>query len=179
MQKILLIGFRGSGKTTLGRSLALKLGLPFIDADEEIEKKEGLTIKEMVEKKGWSYFRKLERDFLRGLLERENLVCALGGGAILHEEEMERLKKESVIIWVDASIAEIKERLKEDKKGHSQRPALTNLAWEEEIEKIYKERTPLYQKWAHLRVDTTSKSPGVLIKEMVNYLKDFFLRKEI
>lgn len=175
MKKILLIGFRGTGKTTLGKGLALKLHLPFLDADEEIQKKEGLTIKEIVENRGWSYFRKLEREFLRGLLGKENLVCALGGGAILHEEEMANLKRESLILWIDANLREIKKRLEKDKKSASQRPALTNLSWEEEIEKIYKERLPLYQKWADFRVDTTSKSSEVLIKEVLNYLKDFNL----
>lgn len=63
MQRILLIGFRGAGKTTLGKALAEALNLAFIDVDEEIEKREGRTIKEMVEKEGWSYFRHLEKVF--------------------------------------------------------------------------------------------------------------------
>ena len=169
--KILLVGFRGAGKTTLGEELANKLGLPFLDADREIEKKEGRTIREMVEKEGWPYFRKLEKDFLRGLLSKDNLVCALGGGAVLHEEEMEALSRESFIIWVKASLDKIKERILKDKKTLTQRPSLTGLSFEEELEKVYKEREPLYKKWAHLEVDTTEDNLKLSVSRILNFLK--------
>ncbi|MFN4196604.1 MAG: shikimate kinase [Caldimicrobium sp.] len=173
MKKILLIGFRGTGKSSVGKQLAHALGVPFIDADEEIEKNMGKTIKELVREQGWEFFRKLEKEFLRKLLSRENLVCALGGGAVLHEEEMKELKKESLIIWLDADIEEIKRRLKKDKKTATQRPALTGMTWEEEIENLYKERKPLYKKWADFRIESSCKPPDVLANYIINLLKKF------
>ncbi|MDI6790163.1 MAG: shikimate kinase, partial [Thermodesulfobacteriota bacterium] len=83
LAKIVLIGYRGSGKSTVGRRLAERLSLPFIDTDTLIEEKAGITIKEMVEKKGWAYFRAVEKDVIRGLPGDKTMVVAAGGGAIL------------------------------------------------------------------------------------------------
>lgn len=170
IKRILLIGFRGAGKTTLGRALADSLNLTFIDADLEIEKREGRTIREMVEKEGWSSFRNREKAFLKELKERKDLVCALGGGAVLHEEEMRSLKEDSLIIWVMAGLEEIKERLTKDVKTLSQRPALTELSWDEELEALYREREPLYQKWAHLRIDSQNCDLSRLVSQIKIYL---------
>lgn len=174
MQKILLIGFRGAGKTTLGKALAEALKFAFIDLDEEIEKREGRTIREMVEKEGWSYFRNLEKAFLKELKEKKNIICALGGGAVLHEEELRALKQDSLIIWVYAELEEIKKRLTEDAKTFSQRPSLTDLAWDEELEILYKEREPLYQKWAHLKVDTQKYD----LSQLLSHIKSFLYKEE-
>jgi len=175
--KVLLIGFRGAGKTTLGEALAKELGLAFKDADLEIERKEGKTIREIVEKEGWSYFRDLEKAFLKELLKERELVCALGGGAVLHAEEMEALKKESLIIWVKAPLQVLYERILKDEKSHSQRPPLSCLDLKSEIEKVYQEREPLYKKYAHLEVDTSKFS----VEELLRFLKEevlkFFGRK--
>ncbi|MFN3567398.1 MAG: shikimate kinase [Caldimicrobium sp.] len=172
MKKILLIGFRGSGKSTVGKQLAFALGVPFIDADEEIEKNIGKTIKEIVAEKGWEFFRKLEREFLKSLLSKDNLVCALGGGAVLHKEEMKELKKESLIIWLDADIEVIKRRLKKDEKTATQRPALTKMTWEEELESLYKEREPFYKNWADFQIDSSFENPEVLANKIINLIKE-------
>lgn len=169
--KILLIGFRGTGKTTLGEELAKRLGLPFFDADREIEKEEGKTIREIVEKEGWAYFRKLEKTFMQKLRVMNDLVCALGGGAILHEEEMGALSRDGLIIWVKASLDKIKERIIKDEKTLTQRPSLTGLSFEEELKKVYEEREPLYKKWAHLEIDTTKDNLELAISKILNFLK--------
>ncbi len=171
MKKILLIGFRGSGKTTIAKALAEALNLPFIDADEEIEKREGKSIGEIVKALGWAYFRNLEREFVRSLQGKEDLVCALGGGAILHQKEIEDLKRESLILWINASLEEIKKRLKGDVKTSSQRPPLTDLSWEEELTKLYYEREPYYEKFSHLKVETEAKALEDLLKDIINLLK--------
>lgn len=153
--KILLIGFRGVGKTTIGKKLAERLGLEFLDLDEEIEKREGRTIAEIVQKMGWGHFRELEKIALRSLFGRSNLVCALGGGAVLHSEEMKHLKDESTIVWLKTDLKTIEERLKGDPKTNSSRPKLTDLNLTEEIAKIYGEREPLYRQFSHLIVETS------------------------
>ncbi len=169
IKRILLIGFRGAGKTTLGKKMAEFLGLDFIDSDGEIEKREGLSIREIVEKNGWDYFRALEKEFLRELKEREGVVCALGGGAVLHKEELKSLKEDSLIIWVYADLETIKERLLKDEKTLSQRPSLTSLSWEEELKELYEKRLPLYQEWADFVLDSSNNED--IIKFVNIYLK--------
>ena len=171
MNKIILIGFRGSGKSTVGRHLAQKLGWEFRDADEEIEREQGRTIREIVKEQGWDYFRQLERLYLRGLLGKERLVCALGGGAVLHREEMEALQRESLIIWLKVPMKVIMERLKRDPKTESQRPPLTNLSWEKEIERLYAEREPLYRAFAHVTLYYSEAPVEKLVEKLWHMIK--------
>ncbi|MCS7149416.1 MAG: shikimate kinase [Caldimicrobium sp.] len=171
MKKILLIGFRGTGKTTLGMKIAKALGWEFIDADEELEKSAGKSIREMVSERGWTYFRELEREHLKSLLGKSKVVCALGGGAILHKEEMGNLKKESLVIALKADLVDIKERLMSDPKTLSQRPSLTSLDWEREVETLYVERLPRYQEFAHVVFNTSEASSEELVLRVIDILK--------
>lgn len=153
MNKILLTGFRGSGKSTVGKALAEKLDWKFFDLDEEIERKEKKSISEIVRERGWDYFRAIERLFLEEISRLERVVCALGGGAVLHTEQMNSLKRNSVIIWLKPDLDTIKTRLLSDPKTVSQRPSLTNLDPISEIEKVYAEREPLYKAFADVIVE--------------------------
>lgn len=98
--KIVLTGYRATGKTSVGRILAERLFFSFLDTDREIEKQQGKSISEMVAEHGWNYFRAVERDFLSSLLSRENLVVAPGGGAILHREVWIKLMETSLVVWL-------------------------------------------------------------------------------
>ncbi len=99
-KRILLTGFRGSGKSTVGRILAKELGLRFVDADEVFQKREGRSISEFVKEFGWEAFRAKEREIMREMSDEEGVVIALGGGAVTHEEEMELLKREGLCVWL-------------------------------------------------------------------------------
>ncbi len=169
-KRIILIGFRGAGKTTVGQGLAQRLGWPFWDLDELIEKKEGCNIKEMVEQKGWDYFRKKEREYLEELGKLEGVVIALGGGAVIHQEAMDRLKEDSLIIYLKTPPEVLAKRIQGDKKSVSQRPSLTHLPLLEEVKKLLQERSPLYEKFAHLVVNSEKKDIIDLIEEITNYL---------
>lgn len=172
-ERIILIGFRCSGKTTLGKLLSKRLNWHFIDMDEEIQKREGKTIREIVEEKGWEYFRKLEKDYMRTLLNFKQAVLSLGGGAVLHHEELEKLKKRSFTVWLKASLSEILNRMKVDHKTTEQRPSLTNLSLEEELEKILKEREPLYHRFSDISIDTDNKNLEMIVEEIIREFKSF------
>lgn len=170
--KIILIGFRATGKTTVGRLLAKRLGVPFLDVDQYLEEKEGQTIAEMVAKKGWPYFRTLEKKALRELAALKEGVLALGGGAVMHEEEMALLRQNACVVWLKAPPALILKRLKRDEKTASQRPALTDMALAAEIENLLEKREPLYRRFADWEVETAGLTPEEIISRLKAKLRE-------
>lgn len=172
MNKVILIGFRCVGKTTIGKKLSEALNWNFLDLDEEIQKKTGKSIKELVEEKGWEYFRTLEKDEMKKLKKLKNVVIALGGGSVIHEKEMENLFKESFVVWLWANPDVILDRIKEDEKTASQRPSLKNLDLKSEIEEVLKERYPLYEKFSHLRIDTDKFSVKEAVKKILEKMQE-------
>ncbi len=97
---IVLIGYRGAGKSAVGEKLAARLGKEFVDADDLLEKREGRRIREIVESQGWQYFRALEKEILSEVAARDNLVIAPGGGAVLDMANVKALQKNGLIIWL-------------------------------------------------------------------------------
>ena len=169
--KVILIGFRGAGKTTVGKLLAERLNLPFLDLDDEVQRRVGLSIKEMVERYGWSYFREREREVLEGLIEEEGCVIALGGGSVLHEDLMEKLKNKAFIIYLKISPATAIKRISKDSKSEQTRPSLSNLSLVEEVERVLKERTPLYKKYADIIIEADRGDIDTLFKEILKHLE--------
>lgn len=152
--KIILIGYRATGKSTLGRALAQRLSYRFFDVDQEIESAQGQTIQRMVEQKGWPFFRKLERSCLESLIPAERMIIAPGGGAILHESVWSRLKERGLVIWLTAPVEILAARLAADTLSASQRPTLTGQDIVLEIKQVLQEREPLYRAGSHFAVDT-------------------------
>jgi len=155
-RKIILIGYRGTGKSTVGRAVAQKLGLPFLDMDQALEEEAGCTIGEMVAAAGWDVFREREHRLLAALAERPAMVLATGGGAVLHQELWPRLKAENLVVWLTADTATIGRRLGSDAKSTAQRPSLTGQDIRTEIAAVLAEREPLYRQSATLAIDTTT-----------------------
>lgn len=153
--KIILTGYRATGKTSVGRAVAERLGFDFLDTDNEIEKKQGQTIQEMVSRYGWDFFRRAEKDCLATLCRRSNLVVAPGGGAILHGEIWRALKEVSLVVWLRADVETICRRLGRDGCSASQRPALTDSTMLAEVETVLGQRTPLYERGSHYTVDAS------------------------
>ena len=156
--KIILTGYRATGKSTVGRLLAARLGFEFLDLDEEIVRRAGRSIREMVATYGWEYFRDLERQALRDLVERDRVVVATGGGAILHREAWQALKKTGLVVWLTADLATIGQRLRADQATAAQRPSLTGQDVLTEVAAVLAERQPLYQAGSHLTIDTATLS---------------------
>ncbi len=138
---IVLIGMPGSGKSTIGKALANKLGYKFIDTDSLIEKKEGMTIKEIFEKKGEPYFRKKEEEVSRKLVDSKKLVIATGGGMVINPRIMANLSYNSTLVYLYTN--------DEIDLYNGKRPLLKN---KEDYYRLLKERKPLYQKYSDISI---------------------------
>lgn len=173
-ERIFLIGYRCTGKSGTGRALAHILACPFVDTDEEITAMEGTTIAEMVERRGWSHFRQLERGILSALMKKAGpLVVACGGGAVLHEDLFSIISKDCRVVWLRADPDIILARILSDVKTAGQRPALTDEAsLADEVVKTLAERTPLYERYSHLAVDTGGLSPEAVAARIENWLRE-------
>ncbi len=170
--KILLIGYRATGKTAVGRELARMLGCPFRDLDQLIEKEAGKSIAEIVDQEGWDGFRKRERELFQEMADSpKKFVLACGGGAVLHEDVMEKFREKAMVVWLKAPLEVMLKRMKSDKNTPRTRPSLTKMDTRQEMEQIYKERKPLYEKFAHVIVDTKDKSPFQIAQEINEAMK--------
>lgn len=144
---LVLIGLMGVGKTTVGRRLAKKLDLPFVDADEEIEKAAGLTIAEIFDRFDEAYFRDGERRVIARLMEDRPQVIATGGGAFMNEETRHLIIRNATAIWLDADIDILVERV----SRRNTRPLLKNGDPKEILRRLAAERNPVYAE-AHVHV---------------------------
>lgn len=139
---IVLIGYRGTGKSTIGKVLAARLGWPLVSTDAEIVRRAGRSVPEIVAQHGWEYFRDLESTVCRELSAQDRLIIDTGGGAILRQENVAYLKKNGTLFWLTASIETIASRIGRD----TQRPSLTGTkSFVEEIEEVLTVRTPKYR----------------------------------
>lgn len=157
----------GTGKTTIGRLLASRLGCPFVDSDKKVEYENNMTIREIFELYGEEYFRQREKEVITKLSRYNNVVIATGGGVVLSNENMRRLKKNGILIALTASTETILERT----GRRTTRPLLTDLLEREQlVAKLLNERAQLYQK-ADFSVDTNLVSPQDVITEIMLFLR--------
>ena len=153
---LVLIGYRGTGKSVVGELLAARLGMPCIGMDAEIVKKAGMPIPEIVEKYDWPKFRDLESEQARELAGRDRIIIDTGGGVIERPENIEALKTKARIFWLKASVDTIVARI----EGGSERPALTaGKTFTEEVAEVLERRTSKYQSAAHHEIDTDALTP--------------------
>ena len=161
---IVLIGYRGTGKSTLGRLLAARLGRTLVSTDAEIVARAKRAIPEIVAQEGWDYFRDLESDICRELASRDQLVIDTGGGAILRPQNVEALKKSGRLFWLTASVETIATRI----GGDNQRPSLTGTkSFVDEVADVLRERTPKYQAAADHVVATDDRSTDQLVETLL------------
>ena len=164
---IVLMGYRGTGKSTVGRLLAARLGRELVSTDAEIVKRAQRTIPEIVAQEGWEYFRDLESAICRELASRDQLVIDTGGGAILHAQNVEALKKNSTVFWLTASVETIVKRI----GGDNQRPSLTGTkSFVDEIQDVLRERTPKYQAVADHSIATDDRSINQLVETILTLI---------
>ncbi|OQW33112.1 MAG: shikimate kinase [Nitrospira sp. SG-bin1] len=161
---VVLIGYRGTGKSTVGKILAARLGRVLVSTDAEIVKFVGQSIPEIVETNGWEYFRELETKVCQELSGRIGLVIDTGGGAILRPRNVEVLKETGKLFWLTASVNTIAKRIGQD----SQRPSLTgSKSFVDEIEDVLCERTPKYEAAADYVIETDEKSVTQVTDEIL------------
>jgi len=163
---IALIGYRGTGKTTVAQVLAERLNYRWVDADDEIETLAGTTIAEIFANSGEDAFRDLEVTVVADLCGRPNTVIAMGGGAVLREENQKYLANCQAVVWLTASVEAIQERISVDPTTGSRRPNLTNHGGRTEIEVLLAQREPIYRACATLVVDTEGRAPAEIAAEI-------------
>jgi len=174
---ITLIGYRGTGKTTVARPLAERLGWRAVDADIELERRAGRTIREIFATDGEPEFRRLERETLCELLTQQQLVIAAGGGAILDTQTRTDFRSAGPVVWLKASIDTIEQRLHGDSTTRERRPNLTSSGGRAEIEQMLTLREPLYRDCATIVVDTDQPLPGSCDAPTVTQIVDFILER--
>ena len=157
---IVLIGYRGSGKTTTGQKLADRLWQELVDTDKLIVKKAGKSIKEIFETEGEMRFRDLESEVLREVLKLQDVVISLGGGAVLREENRQAIKESGhKVIYLKCDPETLHQRIQADAATSMTRPNLTNLSGgQAEIEHVLGEREPIYRSLATAELDVTNLS---------------------
>jgi len=151
---VFLIGFMGSGKTTIGRLLAQELGWDFIDLDEMIERREGMSIESIFDTRGEPYFRRVEMDLLKEIVSKSRTVVALGGGTVTQDATWPLLRRNGVVVYLRCRVDELYRRLQDD---HN-RPLLRRLSPEQRLQKIEELlilREPFYRR-ADFVVDSTA-----------------------
>ncbi len=165
---IVLVGMRGSGKSTVAKILAKTLKRTYVELDDEIAKKAGARISDVVQRQGWNYFREREAEVVEETSRSENIVISTGGGVVLQEKNVQALKKNGVCIFLSAPLEELLPRIGET----STRPRLTGAkTMKEELERVWEERRPLYEKAADETVDTTGMKPHDIADAIMQILK--------
>ena len=148
---LVLIGYRGTGKSTVARLLATRLGLEVVSLDQEIVHRAGRSIPAIVAEHGWPYFRDLEAEIVKQFSARDNLIIDAGGGVILRPENVDNLRRGGKLFWLRASVSIIVARI----EAGTDRPPLTaGKSFTEEVEDVLRERTPLYAAAADHEIDT-------------------------
>jgi shikimate kinase len=153
---IVLIGYRGTGKSVVGAILARRLNMRYIGMDAAIVESAGMAIPQIVEKSGWPGFRDLESAQAKELAGLDNLVIDTGGGIIERQENIEALQKSAMIFWLKARVDTIVSRI----QGDTQRPPLTTgKSFTEEVAEVLGRRISRYESAAHHAIDTDDLTP--------------------
>lgn len=163
---LFLVGMMGAGKTTVGRTLARRLKLRFVDSDHEIEARCGVKIPVIFEIEGEAGFRSREAQALAELTLLEGIVLATGGGAVLREESRRLLAERGMVIYLRATPEHLFERVRQDRN----RPLLATGDPLARLRQLYRERDPLYREVADLVVDTGRQSVQVLTRGLLEQL---------
>lgn len=167
--RIFLVGFMGSGKTTIGRLLARRLGRPFIDLDERIVERTGRSISRLFAERGEAAFRQLETELIGEVIDEPEAVISLGGGAFVSEVNRRMIQASGVSIWLDCAFEIIVKRL----EGTNDRPLNTSP---EQLRRLLESRLSSYAQ-ADLRIDASRSQPAELVEEIIGRLRDRSTRR--
>jgi shikimate kinase len=158
LNNIILIGYRGSGKTTVGRMLAERLGWSFVDTDVLVESEAGMSIAAIFTAEGEAGFRARERDTIARVVENAQQVIAIGGGAVTDQDNVDRLRSAGTIIWLTATAEVLWARIEADQRSTTTRPDLTPVGGLEEVRTILARREAAYKMAADVCIDTRARN---------------------
>jgi len=162
---IVLIGYRGTGKSSVARLLAARTKWPLVSTDLEIIKKAGMPVPDIIRKRGWDYFRNVESEICKQVGKKDRTIIDTGGGAVLRKENVESLRQRGRIFWLTAEVATVMERI----KNNSDRPSLTGKkSYVEEVEEVLNERLPLYKAAADHMIATDDRT----VEEVANEIQE-------
>ena len=164
-KNLILIGMMASGKSTIGRLLAKKLNIKFFDTDFIIEKKTKMKIVEIFQKKGEPYFRNLEKKITLNLLNKNNCVISLGGGAFINETVRKVAQKNNATIWLNWNLKTLIDRIKKNNK----RPVASNLS-NNELKDLLINRSKIYSK-ANYKIDCENMQKTEITNKIIQLLK--------
>lgn len=156
-KNIVLIGMPSSGKSTIGKPLSKELNMQFIDTDSLIFEREKRALKDIVNEDGLERFLQIQESIILDI-DAENHVISTGGSVVYNEKAMEHLKRDGFIVFLDVKLDEINNRLKSGRR-FARNPSQT-------FEDLYKERLPLYRKYANITIDCSNKSVELIVKEI-------------
>lgn len=166
---IFLIGMMGAGKTSVGRLLSRRLGKTFFDSDHEIESRTGVKIPIIFELEGEAGFRQREAAMIDELTQRDEVVLATGGGAVLNPRNRETLRARGTVVYLRAVVTDLWNRTRHDKN----RPLLQTADPLARLTELYTLRDPLYEQTAHVIVDTGRQSLRALVQKLENRLAEY------
>jgi shikimate kinase len=172
--RVFLIGYRGTGKSTVARLLAERLRWDWIDADALLEARAGMTIRQIFAAEGETGFRERESLVLAELGGKERHVIATGGGVILRPANRQLIQAGGLVVWLTADPATIWDRLQSDATTANRRPTLT-VGGRAEIEQLLREREPYYRACAHIAADTVARPPAAVADEIHRRLAAFLV----
>ena len=167
--KIVLIGYRGTGKSVVGKLVAERLRIKCIAMDEKIVQKAGMSIPDIVENHGWTIFRDMESEVAKELAKFDNIIIDTGGGIIERPENIKALKRNSLIVWLKASVNTIVSRI----QGGAERPSLTGgKSFTEEVAEVLEQRNPKYRNAAQYGIDTDRLTPEQVADRVIEIWKE-------
>ena len=169
---LFLIGYRCTGKTTIGKSIAAALGWSFVDSDLRVMKDSGKSIKEIVASQGWEAFRRMERAAIKKICKKDRQVVATGGGAVLDKANVGAMKIGGSVIWLGATPKTIQERMLQDQNNENFRPALTDRGLMEEIEDMLLKRNPYYESASDILIRTDDVPVNEIVEIIIEKVKD-------
>jgi len=172
-RNLFLIGFRCTGKSSVGKLLSARLDWPFIDTDSLLVSESGKGIKEIVEKHGWETFRKMEHGILEQVCKLNRRIVATGGGVVVNVENVELMKKSGSLVWLRAEPETIKTRMLQDRDTKDFRPALTSIDSIAEIKETLLEREPYYRRAMDFHVTTDKLGLDQIVNSIIENLKIF------
>lgn len=169
-KNIVLIGFMGAGKTSVGRTIAQKMGWTFIDTDQEIERLTGIPVYEIFRRFGEVRFRSEERVLARKLITRQHMVIATGGGMVQQTDNVELLKENGILVWLKVTPEMVLRRVG---RRTADRPLLRGKLNVEEISKLLNERETVYTRVADIVIDNENRSLEDLAREIITRCQEW------